>query len=214
MASSEHFARRLYRCPPESSTPAAPGLQPWAEWVAQQTEHWRRPRFQNWDVGSLCSGLGVCQLVGMALQKAVAASGVARVQIRHIFQAELSPSKRSILLARPGCAHLFGDISELEAAGQAYDYRCGEMRPIPRCDLAVCGFSCKDLSGLNTRPASIADKYRFPLGIRYPWQWGRVGVFLGNITCLSEINPRSRLQPTSNAIEDGELSCQNVGRQA
>lgn len=160
MASSEHFARRLYRCPPGSSTPAAPGLQPWAEWVAQQTEHWRRPRFQNWDVGSLCSGLGVCQLVGMALQKAVAASGVARVQIRHIFQAELSPSKRSILLARPGCAHLFGDISELEAAGQAYDYRCGEMRPIPRCDLAVCGFSCKDLSGLNTRPASIADTSR------------------------------------------------------
>ena len=40
-----------------------------------------------------------------------------------------------------------------------------------------------------------------------------VGVLLGNITCLLEIIPRSRLHSTSDAIENGailELSCRNV----
>ncbi|CAE7042341.1 ngoFVIIM [Symbiodinium natans] len=54
---------------------------------------------------------------------------------------------------------VFGDVCEV-ATGSAFDFRSGQSVTVPRCDILVAGYSCKDISVLNNDPATVDDVTR------------------------------------------------------
>ena len=54
---------------------------------------------------------------------------------------------------------LFSDISDVPS-GRAFDIRSGSMRAVPPTDLLFVGFSCEDVSQLNTRRSSAKSCVR------------------------------------------------------
>ena len=74
--------------------PKQPGLRSWAEWAVQPLD----ADLQNeWTLGSLCTGVGICVMAGQAVSDALARRRSAG-RVRHVFQAELDERKRAYLL--------------------------------------------------------------------------------------------------------------------
>ena len=56
---------------------------------------------------------------------------------------------------------IFGDVAKL-GQGECHDFRSGERRAVPPCDICFAGFSCKNLSSMN----QDAHKYHSDGGLR------------------------------------------------
>ncbi|CAE7262118.1 hpaIIM [Symbiodinium sp. CCMP2592] len=93
-----------------------------------------------------------------ALNKALGDRGL-HGNVRHVFQAELDKEKRSYLLKHQQVPAVFGDVCEV-ATGSSFEHRTCQSLQVPGCDILVAGYSCKDLSGLNNKPAAIHDTSR------------------------------------------------------
>eukprot|EP00439_Symbiodinium_sp_Y106_P000376 s4946_g1.t1 len=75
-----------------------------------------------------------------------------------VIAAECCPRKREYLLKRGlEYRHVFADMAEL-LEPTAYDYVCGKKVAVPRPDMVLGGFSCKDVSRIKrSRPSFDSD---------------------------------------------------------
>jgi len=111
-------------------------------------------------VGTMCSGTDSPALVTKALQKALASmSGSGdHVSFEHVFSVEFDPAKQEFLKANfPNCPHLFQDCKQM-GRKRAFDVLTGEPQQIPGgLDVLVAGFSCKDLSMMNSYRKTLSE---------------------------------------------------------
>jgi len=109
-------------------------------------------------VGTMCSGTDAPVLVARALQRALTASSSSELSFEHAFSVEFDPTKQEFLKANfPDSPLLFQDCTQM-GRKRAFDVISGEPRPIPgEIDLLVAGFSCKDLSMMNSFRKTLAE---------------------------------------------------------
>eukprot|EP00931_Biecheleriopsis_adriatica_P110335 TRINITY_DN8458_c0_g1_i2.p1 TRINITY_DN8458_c0_g1~~TRINITY_DN8458_c0_g1_i2.p1 ORF type:complete len:2069 (+),score=541.35 TRINITY_DN8458_c0_g1_i2:59-6265(+) len=101
-------------------------------------------------VGTMCSGTDAPVLVARALQRALS-STASQLSFEHAFSVEFDPNKQEFLKANfPECPYLFRDCTQM-GRQRAFDVLSGKPQQIPgELDLLVAGFSCKDLSMMNS----------------------------------------------------------------
>ena len=99
-------------------------------------------------VGSLCSGMGTEVLALKAVQQLST-----KLSFTLAFVCEKDERKLSFLRERHPEAKAFKDIAVF--ADPVVRDADGLSQDVPPCDVLFGGFSCKDLSGLNTKPMSV-----------------------------------------------------------
>ena len=104
-------------------------------------------------VATACSGTGV-DLLGMTACMAAAHEVFEDIdmQIEHRWSCEIVDWKQDFLIASHNVPHVFRDITQLSGSS-AHDVVTDAEVIIPRVDILIAGFSCKDLSDLNNHSA-------------------------------------------------------------
>ena len=108
-----------------------------------------------------------------------------------VIAAECCPRKREYLLKRGlEYRHVFADMAEL-LEPTAYDYVCGKKVAVPRPDMVLGGFSCKDVSRIKrSRPSFDSDASTSGLTFRLLLQlvglWRPKWVLLENVLGLAD----------------------------
>eukprot|EP00930_Biecheleria_cincta_P045118 TRINITY_DN31098_c0_g1_i1.p1 TRINITY_DN31098_c0_g1~~TRINITY_DN31098_c0_g1_i1.p1 ORF type:complete len:2041 (-),score=461.67 TRINITY_DN31098_c0_g1_i1:392-6514(-) len=102
-------------------------------------------------VGTMCSGTDAPVLVARALQRALSTCSSSQLSFEHAFSVEFDPHKQEFLKANfPENPLLFKDCTQM-GRRRAYDVISGKAQEIPGgLDVLVAGFSCKDLSMMNS----------------------------------------------------------------
>jgi len=108
-------------------------------------------------VGTMCSGTDSPLLVAKALQK-VLGSRSSGLTFEHAFSVEVDPAKQEFLRANfPECPLLFPDVCEM-GRSRSMDVLSGRSQAVPSgIDVLVAGFSCKDLSMMNSYRKALAE---------------------------------------------------------
>lgn len=107
---------------------------------------------------SFCTGMATEVMVMDALARAFATHDL-RLSHRHIACCEKEPAKRQFIQTHmPVFLHYFKDVGDM-SRDVIYDERSGQ--PVERpdnVDVLTVGFSCKDISGLTSKPKSERGK--------------------------------------------------------
>jgi len=108
-------------------------------------------------IGTMCSGTDAPVIVARALQRALG-SAASKLSFEHVFSAESDPYKQEFLKANfPDCPLIFQDVCQL-GRQRAYDSLSRAPQPVPgELDVLVAGFSCKDLSMMNSYRKTLAE---------------------------------------------------------
>jgi len=107
-------------------------------------------------IGTMCSGTDAPVLVARALERALGErSGIS---FEHAFSAEKDVTKQDFLRANfPDCPYIFMDVCHM-GRQRAFDAISCTAQPIPGdLDLLMAGFSCKDLSMMNSYRKTLAE---------------------------------------------------------
>jgi len=108
-------------------------------------------------IGTMCSGTDAPVLVARAMQRVLGdlSSGIT---FEHVFSAEQEPSKQEFLRANfPDCKRIFQDVCQMGRL-RAYETVSRSPQPVPGdLDVLLAGFSCKDLSMMNSYRKTLAE---------------------------------------------------------
>jgi len=106
-------------------------------------------------IGTMCSGTDAPVLVAKALERVLGSSGFC---FEHVFSAEQDAVKQEFLRGNfPDCKLLFQDVCQL-GRRRAYDTISRSAQPVPgELDVLLAGFSCKDLSMMNSYRKTLAE---------------------------------------------------------
>ncbi|CAE7458520.1 ZMET5 [Symbiodinium microadriaticum] len=101
-------------------------------------------------VGTMCSGTDAPVLVARALERALRPHG-SELSFQHAFSVEYDVKKQEFLKANfPECPLLFKDCVQM-GRKRAWEVLSEKPQPVPDdVDILVAGFSCKDLSLMNS----------------------------------------------------------------
>mmetsp|Transcript_127383 Transcript_127383/g.220833 ORF Transcript_127383/g.220833 Transcript_127383/m.220833 type:complete len:2012 (-) Transcript_127383:196-6231(-) len=108
-------------------------------------------------IGTMCSGTDSPVLVARSLQRALDPRG-SGLKFEHVFSVEIDPAKQEFLRANfPECPHIFQDVTQMGRA-KAFDTLTQSPQPVPgNLDLLIAGFSCKDLSMMNSYRKTLME---------------------------------------------------------
>ncbi|CAJ1339339.1 unnamed protein product, partial [Effrenium voratum] len=108
-------------------------------------------------IGTMCSGTDAPVLVARALEKELRACG-SEVSFQHAFSVEFDAAKQEFLKANfPDCPLLFRDCTQM-GRKRAFEVLSRQPQPVPGdLDILVAGFSCKDLSFMNSYRKTLQE---------------------------------------------------------
>jgi DNA-cytosine methyltransferase len=109
-------------------------------------------------VGTMCSGTDSPILAMRAIADAFHAAQCGSLEVQHIFSCEFDREKQKFLKANyPEMGILFDDVTKL-GNKSALDVISGKMKDVPgKADVIIAGFSCKDLSGMNSHRKALDE---------------------------------------------------------
>lgn len=107
-------------------------------------------------LGTMCSGTDSPILVARALERVL--EGTPGLTFEHVFSAEQDACKQEFIKANfPSCPAIFQDVCQL-GRKHAYEALSRKPQPVPGdLDLLLAGFSCKDLSMMNSYRKTLAE---------------------------------------------------------
>ncbi|CAE7534394.1 ngoBIM [Symbiodinium pilosum] len=108
-------------------------------------------------IGTMCSGTDAPMLVARALERALRPLG-SKLGFQHAFSVEYDARKQEFLQANfPECPLLFKDCVQM-GRKRAWDVLSRKPQPIPNdLDILIAGFSCKDLSLMNSYRKALQE---------------------------------------------------------
>lgn len=108
-------------------------------------------------IGTMCSGTDAPILVARGLQRALSSLS-SELSFEHVFSVEYDASKQEFLKANfPDCPRLFQDVTQM-GRKRAFDVLSGQPQDVPgNLDILVAGFSCKDLSMMNSYKKTLME---------------------------------------------------------
>lgn len=122
-------------------------------------EHLPKPLLQKQvlRIGTMCSGTDAPVLVARALERALKPEG-SQLAFDHVFSVEYDSRKQEFLKANfPGCPLLFRDCTQM-GRKRALEVLSKKPQPVPgNLDILVAGFSCKDLSMMNSYRKTLQE---------------------------------------------------------
>lgn len=122
-------------------------------------------------VSSMNTGMAMDDIALMGIEHAMRHCGFSGVEFARGFKCENNPKKLSWLeAAYPSTKHFFSNNTEL-AMAISKDTQGNRLQRPPHCDVLTMGISCKDISGLTTKPKSINDKGESGATWRQLWQY-------------------------------------------
>eukprot|EP00435_Cladocopium_sp_Y103_P031375 s1198_g7.t3 len=122
-------------------------------------EHLPKPLLQKQvlRIGTMCSGTDAPVLVARALERALKPEG-SQLAFDHVFSVEFDSKKQEFLKANfPECPLLFRDCTQM-GRKRALEVLSKKPQPVPgNLDILVAGFSCKDLSMMNSYRKTLQE---------------------------------------------------------
>ena len=108
-------------------------------------------------IGTMCSGTDAPVLVARALERALKPDG-SQLAFDHVFSVEFDAAKQEFLKANfPECPALFRDCTQM-GRQRAFEVLSRKPQPVPgNLDILVAGFSCKDLSMMNSYRKTLQE---------------------------------------------------------
>jgi site-specific DNA-cytosine methylase len=107
-------------------------------------------------IGTMCSGTDSPILAMQAIAASMDKRGL-RLEVEHSFSCEIDKDKQTFLKKNFTMGALFNDVCEL-GQEMAKDVQSGKQVPVPSgLDVLLAGFSCKDLSGMNTNRKKLEE---------------------------------------------------------
>ena len=102
---------------------------------------------------SFCSGMASEVLASNAIVAGLDLQGNT-LEVQHVAACELDDKKRAFLIQHyPEFGSVFKDVTDMKEP-LILDEKSGDPVQRPEADVLVTGFSCKDISGLTTKPKS------------------------------------------------------------
>lgn len=141
--------------PPLSPMPDGSSVSAYARWAVQRLSNSECQRICQGPrrIMSFCTGMATEVIVGEATVQALQHCGH-KLQLTHVVACELDQRKMKFIKKHfPVYDHYVRDVGCMSKE-LVLDDRLGEVVPRPKTDALVAGFSCKDISGLTTKPKS------------------------------------------------------------